>query len=71
MTLHSVTFRAASEMHRIEQPSCPRCGDTLFLPEAAEFAGEGHIRHSWVCEGCGHTFQTAIKLRSRLKSAAA
>ena len=68
MTLHGVAFRAESEAHRIEQPCCPRCGDTLFLPEMAEFAGEGRIRHSWVCEGCGHAFHTAIKLRSRSKS---
>ena len=70
MTLHGITFRAASEVHRIEQPSCPRCGDALFLPEAAEFAGEGRIRHSWVCEGCGHAFQTAIRLRDRFQSSA-
>jgi ribosomal protein S27AE len=68
MTLHGVAIRAASKSYRFEQPSCPRCGDAPFLPEAAEFAGEGRIRHSWICEGCGHVFQTAVKLPGRAKS---
>lgn len=62
MTLHGAMFRAASAANCFEQPNCPRCGDTLLMPEAAEFAGEGRIQHSWVCEGCGQAFQTAVEL---------
>jgi ribosomal protein S27AE len=62
MTNHGVAFRAASATYCFERPSCPRCGDTLLLPEAAEFAGEGCVRHTWVCETCGHAFHTAIAL---------
>jgi transposase-like protein len=62
MTLHDVVFRAESEIRRFEPPNCPHCGDRPFLPQAAEFAGEGRIRHTWVCEGCGHTFRTTIEV---------
>jgi transposase-like protein len=62
MTYHGVAFRAASAACCFEHPNCPRCGDTLLLPEAAEFAGAGCIRHTWVCDSCGHAFQTAVAL---------
>jgi hypothetical protein len=65
MTYHGVTFRAAYAASCYERPCCPRCGDTLLLPEAAEFAGEGCIRHIWFCENCGQTFQTAVALLER------
>ena len=60
MTYHGVAFRAASAAYFFERPGCPGCGETLLLPEAAEFAGEGSIRHAWVCDNCGHTFYTAV-----------
>jgi hypothetical protein len=62
MTCRGVMFRAASAAYCFERPDCPGCGDTLLLPDAAEFAGEGCIRHTWVCDNCGHAFQTAVAL---------
>jgi len=56
------TYRAASDFRYFEQPSCPRCGETLLLPEAAQYAGEGRVRNTWVCDGCGEAFQTAIDM---------
>jgi transposase-like protein len=46
----------------LSNPSCPRCGNHLVAAEASEFLRDGHIRHSWACESCGHDFQTAVTL---------
>jgi transposase-like protein len=54
-------FQAESVV-RLEQPDCPRCGDATLFPHTAEFAGEGQIRHGWICETCGSAFQTTIEL---------
>jgi hypothetical protein len=62
MTTHDAMIRAASKTRRFEPPNCPQCGDRPFLPQTAEFVGQGRIRHTWVCEGCGHTFRTAIQI---------
>jgi hypothetical protein len=32
----------------------------LLAPEAAEFAGEGRVHHTWLCDACGHEFRTAV-----------
>lgn len=69
MTYHGVTFRAASDMPYFEQPRCPCCSDLLLLPDTAEFAGGGCIRHSWVCESCGHPFQTLVGMLDSFQSA--
>ena len=63
MTYHGVTFRTASDLPSYEQPRCPCCGDILLVPDTAEYAGDGCIRHNWVCESCGHPFQTAVDIR--------
>ncbi len=67
---HDLAFRAASAVHDLKQPNCPCCGTTPFLPDIAEYAGEGCIRHIWVCEGCGHTYHTAVALRHNSKPVA-
>jgi len=67
---HDLAFRTASAAHDLKQPKCPCCGTAPFLPDVAEFAGEGCIRHTWVCEGCGHTYHTAVALRQSAKPVA-
>ena len=73
MTYHGVTFRTATAATYLERSGlgrsgCPRCGDIPLFPEVAEFAGERCIRHTWVCEGCGHTYQTDVQLRRKSAS---
>jgi transcription elongation factor Elf1 len=47
-------------------PACPHCGETLLASSAAEFLGQGRIRHTWSCDECGHEFRTlAAALRPR------
>ncbi len=62
MMTHDVIFRAESEVRRFKPPKCPQCGDEPFLPQDAAFAGEGRIRHTWICESCGHTFRTSDEI---------
>lgn len=44
--------------------SCPNCLETQVAPLASEYVGEGRVRHSWSCDGCGHSFQTAVDFSS-------
>ena len=46
----------------LERPSCPRCGDTLLAAEASALIADGHVRHSWSCDSCGHDFETAVQV---------
>ena len=69
MICYDVTFRAASDVPHVEQPRCPCCNDILLLPDTAEYVGGGCVRHNWVCEGCGHPFQTAVDMLDSFHSA--
>jgi transcription elongation factor Elf1 len=62
MSLHSQAPLAFEFRRYLSNPSCPRCGNHLVAAEASEFLSDGHIRHSWACESCGHDFQTAVTL---------
>ena len=44
------------------RPLCPQCNDEQFVPECSAFAGEGSVRHAWLCEACGHGFYTTVEL---------
>jgi hypothetical protein len=39
---------------------CAQCGDTLFAPEWSEQVSDTRVRHLWVCNGCGYTFETLV-----------
>ena len=45
----------------MSRPTCPQCGDAQLVPETSEFVGEGRVRHTWCCEDCGCTFETAVE----------
>ena len=62
MSLQSQAPLAFEFRRYLSNPSCPRCGNHLVAAEASEFLRDGHIRHSWACESCGHDFQTAVTL---------
>ncbi len=62
MSLNSQAPLAFEFRRYLSNPSCPRCGTHLVAAEASEYLREGHIRHSWACESCGHGFQTAVTL---------
>ena len=44
--------------------ACVRCDDRLIAPSWSEFVSEGHIRHSWTCESCGHQFETSDRFNA-------
>lgn len=69
MMAHNMMFRVESVVRRFEPPTCPQCGDESFLPQEAAFAGEGRIRHTWVCEGCGHEFRTSVEIPASQRGA--
>jgi len=47
---------------RPTQPCCPKCNDVLLAPAMSEYVHENLIRHVWLCDACGHPFQTSVGL---------
>jgi len=37
---------------------CPRCGETIFLPEWSAYLDRHCVRHLWKCDACGDEFET-------------
>ena len=46
----------------LSRPKCPRCGSALLVAEESRFSPSGRIDHDWLCDDCGNTFGTSIKL---------
>jgi hypothetical protein len=61
MSLQNATPAVLAYARCFGRPHCPQCGNMLLAPEAAEFAGEGRVHHTWLCDGCGHEFRTAVE----------
>lgn len=40
---------------------CEQCGQGLHIPEWSENLDTGAIRHLWVCEACGYSFETTVR----------
>jgi transcription elongation factor Elf1 len=55
---------------RFGQP-CPKCNDILLAPAMSEHVNENLVRHVWLCDSCGHQFQTSVVLLSHRKRQAA
>jgi transcription elongation factor Elf1 len=47
---------------RFAQPHCPKCNDMLLAPASSEYVNEDLVRHVWLCDACGHQFQTSVGL---------
>jgi hypothetical protein len=65
MKLHSAVASHPARPKLFGLLSCPNCLETLIAPVASEYVGEGRVRHSWSCDGCGHEFHTAVRFGGR------
>ena len=61
MSLQNATPAVISFARYFARPLCPECGHEQFVPERSAFAGEGSVRHAWLCEDCGHGFCTTVE----------
>jgi ribosomal protein L37AE/L43A len=61
MSLQSATPAVLAFARYFARPSCPQCGETQLAPERSEFVGEGIVRHTWSCDGCGQEFRTTVE----------
>ena len=62
--LITARLHAPSEPLHPSRPKCPRCGSALLVAEESRFVPSGRIDHDWLCDDCGNTFSTSIKLGS-------
>lgn len=62
MSLQNATPALFAFARYFARPLCPSCGGEQLVPEQSEFAGEGHVRHAWLCDDCGHGFCTDVEL---------
>jgi len=53
---------ASSEPARLSRPKCPHCGNALLVAEESRLSASGRVEHDWLCDDCGNTFSTSIKL---------
>ena len=64
MALQSACLAPVAEdvIEDLSRPKCPRCGSALLVAEESRFSPSGRIDHDWLCDDCGNTFGTSIKL---------
>jgi hypothetical protein len=65
MSLQNAAPAVISFARYFARPICPQCGDEQFVPERSEFAGDGVVRHAWLCENCSLVFCTAVAFDRR------
>jgi len=65
MTLQNATASRQSRPRPFGLLCCPNCLESLIAPVASEYVGEGRVRHSWACDGCGHEFHTSVRFAAR------
>jgi len=53
---------APSEPLHPSRPKCPRCNSAVLVAEESRLTAAGSIEHDWLCDDCGNTFNTSIKL---------
>jgi hypothetical protein len=46
---------------------CAQCGGDIIAPEWSEYLSNGHVRHIWTCESCGHGFEDSIYFAAPLE----
>jgi ribosomal protein L37AE/L43A len=59
MKLHGTSPRKFPHAQPITE--CRQCGEQLFAPEWSEYVDERRIRHVWVCDACGYSFETEAR----------
>jgi transcription elongation factor Elf1 len=62
MSLQNATPAMFAFARYFSRPCCPQCGHEQLVPERSAYVAEGRIRHNWLCDACGHDFQTLVEL---------
>ena len=71
MSLHLNAIGSSVPVRRVRRErgfgmmSCPQCAEILLAPDVSEYLGDGRVRHSWSCDGCGHEFKASIEVAPR------
>jgi hypothetical protein len=42
--------------------TCTKCREPVIAPYWSQFVCQEQVRHFWICEACGHQFDTAVEL---------
>ena len=69
MTLHKET-EARSRLTTFEKNTCPQCSAWLLAPDWSEHFSERCVRHTWACNACGYSFETAVFFPAMQQTAA-
>jgi ribosomal protein L37AE/L43A len=62
MTLHAELPGIAMQAQFYQTNSCAHCGRKLLAPESIEHVSDRIVRYLWLCEMCGHQFETSVYL---------
>jgi hypothetical protein len=59
MALHTGTA-TRTRLNTYSKNNCPRCCGWLLAPDWSEYLNDRCVRHTWSCEACGYSFETAV-----------
>jgi len=62
MPLQNATPAVMSFARYFNRPLCPECGHEQFVPERSSFVDESCVKHTWMCDACGHGFCTTVEI---------
>ena len=48
---------------------CAQCGERIYIPEWSECVDGCRVRHLWLCDACGTSFETTCALRGGIAAA--
>jgi rubredoxin len=69
MTLRRDNATDRTRLVAANKNACPQCGAGLLAPEWSEYLSERCVRHTWSCEACGYSFETAVYFAEQAKAA--
>ena len=55
------THGVSVAIHTLPFMSCAQCGAAINAAEWTERLDDRRVRHLWVCDACGYTFDTAAR----------
>jgi hypothetical protein len=59
MALHSETA-TQTRLNTYGKNNCQQCRGWLLAPDWSEYLNDRCVRHTWSCEACGYSFETAV-----------
>jgi RNase P subunit RPR2 len=61
MKYHGTAPACSIAPYKVSRLFCPQCQDLIIAATGSHYVSRNEIRHSWMCETCGHEFRTTVR----------